>query len=102
MIAPTPSTANPSEAPKFAPASLVTNALLGTADLCSVCRASRATIYVWINDGLMVPPIKLGSKSSAYPASEVNAILAARIAGKSDDEIRALVIQLTAARKHCA
>lgn len=102
MNALTNSTAIPAEAPKFNPASLVTNALLGTADLCSVCRASRATIYVWISAGLMVPAIKLGSKSSAHPASEVNAILAARIAGKSDDEIRALVVQLTEARKHCA
>jgi len=50
----------------------------------------------------MVPPIKVTAKSSAWPASEVNAVLAARIAGKSDAEIRALVAQLISARKLCA
>ena len=97
----TNTTANPQpDHPKGA-MQIVPNALLGVPDLGNVARASRATIYAWIAAGLMTPPIKLGSKSSAWPAFEVNAILAARIAGKSDDEIRALVVQLTAARKHC-
>ncbi len=34
-----------------------------------------------------------------WPSSEVVAINAARIAGKSDEEIRALVVKLEAARK---
>lgn len=94
--------AAPADTPKFAPSQLVPNALLSTPDTGTVMRASRATIYAWIADGLLTPPIKLGSKSSAWPASEVNAILAARIAGKSDVEIRALVVELTEARKHLA
>jgi prophage regulatory protein len=102
MNALTNSTATPAEAPKFAPLQLVPNALLSTPDLGTVARASRATIYAWISAGLMTAPIKLGAKSSAWPASEVNTILAARIRGASDDEIRALVKDLTAARKHCA
>lgn len=97
-----PTAAAPADTPKFAPSQLVPNALLSTPDLGNVARASRATIYAWIAAGLMTPPIKLGSKSSAWPAFEVNAILAARIAGKSDDEIRALVVELTEARKHLA
>lgn len=94
--------AAPAETPKFAPSQLVPNALLSTPDTGTVMRASRATIYAWIAYGLMTPAIKLGAKSSAWPASEVNAILAARIAGKSDDEIRALVVRLFEARKRCA
>ena len=50
--------------------------------------------------GLFPRPIKLGEKSSAWPASECNAVLAARIRGATEDEIRALVVELTAARKH--
>jgi prophage regulatory protein len=34
-----------------------------------------------------------------WPASEVSAINTARIAGKTDDEIRVLVVKLEAARK---
>jgi prophage regulatory protein len=44
------------------------------------------------------PPIKL-ARTSLWPESEVAAINAARIAGKSDSEIRALVKELVAARK---
>jgi prophage regulatory protein len=34
-----------------------------------------------------------------WPANEVSEINTARIAGKTDEEIRALVVQLEAARK---
>jgi prophage regulatory protein len=97
---PTANTAKPATA--FSPAALVPHALLANPDVCTVCRASKPTIYAWIADGLFPPPVKLGAKSSAWPASEVNTILAARIAGKSDDELRALVIELTEARKRLA
>lgn len=86
----------------FSPAALVPNAVLGMPDLSAVTRASKPTIYAWIADGLFTAPVKFGAKSSAWPVSEVNSILAARIAGKTDDEIRALVIDLTEARKRCA
>ena len=46
------------------------------------------------------PPIKQGKRSSAWPLSEVLAINRARIAGKTDDEIRSLVLELVAHRKH--
>ncbi len=39
---------------------------------------------------------------SAGPAHEVAALNAARIAGKTDEEIRALVVKLEAARKAAA
>jgi len=62
---------------------------------------ARPTLYQKMAEGLWPRPIKLGAKSSVWPASEVNAMLAARIRGASDDEIRELVVELTAARKHC-
>ncbi|MCL2307082.1 MAG: AlpA family phage regulatory protein [Proteobacteria bacterium] len=59
---------------------------------------SRSTLYQRIKKGLFVPPVSLGGRSVAFPANEVSAINAARIAGKSDDEIRDLVEKLVAAR----
>jgi prophage regulatory protein len=43
--------------------------------------------------------VKLGARAVGWPAREVAAINAARIAGRSDDEIRVLVTKLEAARR---
>lgn len=59
----------------------------------------RSTHYQDIKDGLFTEPVSIGARAVGWPASEVEAINAARIAGKSDDEIRELVQQLHAARK---
>ena len=59
---------------------------------------SRSTIYLRVSQGLFTQPVSLGPRAGGWPASEVAAINAARIAGKSDDEIRALVAQLHSAR----
>jgi prophage regulatory protein len=59
---------------------------------------SRSTIYLRVSQGLFTQPVSLGPRAVGWPAGEVSAINAARIAGKSDDDIRALVTQLEAAR----
>ena len=59
---------------------------------------SRSTIYRKIKKGLFTKPVQIGGERVAWPANEVTAINQARIAGKSDDEIKALVIELEAAR----
>ncbi len=59
---------------------------------------SRSTIYLRISQGLWTRPVNLGARAVAWPASEVTALNAARIAGRTDDEIRALVEKLEAAR----
>jgi len=64
--------------------------------------ASRSTIYLRIQQGLWPKPVRLGPRSVGWPASEVAAINSARIAGMTDDEIRAVVIKLEAARKTAA
>lgn len=61
--------------------------------------ASRSTIYLRIQQGLWPKPVKLGPRSVAWPASEVAALNAARIAGMADTEIRTLVAKLETARK---
>ena len=63
---------------------------------------SRSTIYLRIAQGLWTKQVKLGPRCVGWPAHEVAALNAARIAGKSDGEIRALVAKLEAARKAAA
>ncbi len=63
---------------------------------------SRSTIYLRISQGLWTKQVSLGPRCVGWPSSEVAALNAARIAGKSDDEIRALVLKLEAARKAAA
>lgn len=58
----------------------------------------RSTIYRKIKRGLFPKPVQIGGERVAWPANEVQAIIDARIAGKSDDEIKILVKQLEATR----
>ena len=60
---------------------------------------SRSAHYLDIQQGLFTQPVQIGLRAVGWPSSEVATINAARIAGKADQEIRALVIKLEAARK---
>lgn len=60
---------------------------------------SRSTIYLRITQGLWPKPVSLGARAVGWPAGEVLALNAARIAGQPDEEIRALVVRLEAARR---
>ena len=60
---------------------------------------SRSTIYLRIAQGLWTKPVSLGARAVGWPADEIEAINAARIAGKTDEEVRALVSKLEASRK---
>lgn len=59
----------------------------------------RAAIYNHIEAGLLPRPVKLG-RVSAWPSEEIARIVNARIAGKSDADIRELVRVLVSARKN--
>ena len=59
---------------------------------------SNASTYNLIREGLWTKPVPIGQRSVGWPDYEVKAICAARIAGKSDSEIRELVAQLHAKR----
>ena len=63
-------------------------------------RSARKTtsVYARVKRGTMPPPLKRG-RSSFWVEHEVDAVLAAEIAGQSDEELRALVAQLVARRK---
>ena len=59
----------------------------------------HAAHYNDIASGLMTTGVRISSQSVAWPDYEVDAINRARIAGKSDDEVRHLVVELHAKRK---
>ncbi len=63
---------------------------------------SRSSIYLRISQGLWPKPVSLGARAVGWPADEVAARNAARIAGKGDDEIRGIVVKLEAARASAA
>ena len=60
---------------------------------------SRSTIYLRISEGLWTKPVSLGPRAVGWPSDEVAALNVARIAGKTDDEIRVLVARMESARK---
>jgi prophage regulatory protein len=60
---------------------------------------SRSTIYLRVSQRLWTKPVLLGARAVGWPSDEVEALNAARIAGRTDDEIRDLVAKLEAARK---
>ena len=55
---------------------------------------SHTSIYNAIKAGLFTKPVPIGQRSVGWPSGEVLALNSARIAGKSEGEIRVLVISL--------
>ncbi len=76
----------------------MTNSMYRLTAVQSYRGEAKATIYLRIKQGLLTPPIKMG-RSSVWPESEIEATNAAIIAGKSDEEIKALVKGLIAGRQ---
>lgn len=61
---------------------------------------TNSPLYNDIGQGLFTEPVKIsGRRAAGWPEHEVDQLIAARVAGKTDDEIRALVAKLHAARK---
>jgi prophage regulatory protein len=60
---------------------------------------SRSTIYLRIAQGVFTKPVSLGGRAVGWPSNEVLALNVARIAGKTDTEVRDLVMKLEAARQ---
>ena len=59
---------------------------------------SRSSHYKDIDEGLFTHPVSIGYRAVGWPEREVETLNAARIAGKTDAEIRALVVALEEAR----
>ena len=54
--------------------------------------------YQDIEDGLMTHPVPIGANSVGWPLRDILVINAARISGRGDDEVRALVVELEDSR----
>lgn len=70
--------------------------------VCLLRALSRSSIYKQIKGGLFPPPVSIGARAVGWPANEVDAVNRARMAGKSEHEIRELVKALVVARKKLA
>jgi prophage regulatory protein len=58
----------------------------------------KSLFYLWQKKGLIPQGIAMGPRVVVWPSAELDCIIRARVAGKSDDEVKQLVAELTAAR----
>ena len=80
----------------------MTHSILRLPDVKASTGLSRSTLYLRIAQSVFPHPVSLGGRAVGWPAHEVEALNAARIAGKPDADIHALVLTLEAARKAVA
>ncbi len=74
------------------------NAVHRLPGVCATTGLGRATIYDFVQRGLLPPALRIGSKLAFWPVDEIDRVMAARIRGASDAEIRELVAEIVAAR----
>ncbi len=76
----------------------MTITLLRTKDVTKRRGISKSQHYEDVKNGHFVSPIKRGERIAHYPSDEVEALISAQIAGKSDSELCELVNLLHASR----
>ena len=65
-------------------------------------KCGKTPFYDQVNAGLLPPLVKLGGRTSAIPSHELDAVMAYRIAGKTEEQIRGLVNRLVDERQKAA
>lgn len=73
--------------------------ILRRASIQSQYGIANSTQYRLIKAGLWPTPIHLGLRAVGWLEAEVNAVVSARAAGRTDDEIKKLVKDLIVGRK---
>lgn len=63
---------------------------------------ARSTVWHHVKNGLLPKPIKIGPRAVGWLSDEIEAVMNARIQGKGDAEIKALVIDLEQRRSQSA
>jgi prophage regulatory protein len=63
---------------------------------------SRTSIQRAVANGILPRAVAVSERCRAWPSNEIDAVLQARIAGRSDEELRELVRAMIAAREHVA
>lgn len=69
-------------------------------EVCHVRQRSPSSIDNDVIAGTWPPPVKMGGKLKSWPKHEIDYLIAARMAGKSNEEIKELVVSLVEARAH--
>jgi prophage regulatory protein len=59
---------------------------------------SKSAFYDKIKQGLIPPQISIGSRAVAWPEHEIQEVIKALVAGKSNNEIKIIVANLVAQR----
>lgn len=54
----------------------------------------KSTMHHYVKHVLLPKPIRLGSRAVGFLSDEIDAVMNARIAGKSDAEVKTLVAEL--------
>lgn len=67
-------------------------------DVAKAFGISKSQYYLQRADGLLPSPIAVGKRAQAHPEREIAAVQAAVVRGVADDDRRALVRELEAAR----
>jgi len=80
----------------------MTNSLIRIKKVEAKTGLKKSMHYDLIKKGLMPSAIRIGDRARAWISSEIDAVVAARIAGKSDDEIREMIKALMAKRQQTA
>lgn len=65
----------------------------------AIGKAGSTGVYGAIREGVLTTGVKVGPRAVAWPEPEIDLIMRHRIAGATEDEIRALVCELMAKRK---
>lgn len=76
--------------------------MLKLRQVASTTGKGRSAIYADIKNGLFTKAVRLGAKAVAWPSSEVETILDARVAGYTDCQLRELISKLHSARTKIA
>lgn len=72
------------------------------AEALAISGLSNTTIFEQTKNGEFPPPINVGTRAVAYFEREIQAVIAARAAGYSSEEIKELVSNLVEQRKKSA
>ena len=75
-----------------------TYAILRLPEVLRLRGRGKTAHYSDIEEGLFTRPVAIGTRAVGWPEHEVIQLNRARIAGKTDDEIRALVAALETQR----
>ena len=77
----------------------MTSAIIRMTEVLRETGYSKSTLYWRIAQGFWPKPVSLGARAVGWPKTEVDVLNRARIAGRTADDIRALVDMIHKSRR---